>query len=158
MTAVINIQAHDGVASALFTPCQMKRCNECSRVLLFCLQSESSSIFLSLTTQPPPWDIFSRYLKKKTLWPWWTLWCPVSLILLTGQQTTSKPGLFSHQTNTHTFSLVDVEWWIFQPCCNRIYSYMLHGKDGVSEFQPRLPILYFASLHKSIHLQYSLYI
>lgn len=75
--------------------------NERSRVLLFLSAVREQQHIFVFTTQPPPWDIFSRYLKKKTLWPWWTLWCPVALILLTEQQTASKPGLFSHQTNTH---------------------------------------------------------
>lgn len=104
--------------------------NESSCALLFPSAIRKQQHISVFTTQPPPWDIFSRYLKKKTLWPWWTLWCPVSLILLTGQQA-SKPGLFSHQTNAHnwTFSSVDVErcmskWnvflcvWLFQQCAN----------------------------------------
>lgn len=77
---------------------------------------------ISVFTTPPPTppEIFSADTwKRKPCDHGWTLRCPVSLILLTGQQAAYKSGLFSRQTNkvercSQVVYVVNV--WIFWQC------------------------------------------
>lgn len=53
-----------------------------------------------------PLRYFQQVSEEETLWSWWSMWCPLSLFLPTGQQTASKHGLFSCQKSTCSQILV----------------------------------------------------